>query len=89
LPSDHALVGDERDGFYADGSFIQHKDLPYTGSYGDVLIKSLGLMISAAKTSGFELNPDIQGIYSHLLNSYAPLLFLVNQDKTIRLVIPY
>lgn len=74
LPSDNAIVGDDRDGFYTDGSFIQHKDLPYTGSYGDVLIKSLGLMISAAKTSGFELAPEIQHIYSHLLNSYAPLL---------------
>ncbi|WP_279450818.1 hypothetical protein [Aeromonas hydrophila] len=27
------------DGFYSDGSFIQHKDIPYTGTYGNVLLE--------------------------------------------------
>ena len=26
------------DGFYKDGSFIQHTDIAYTGSYGSVLL---------------------------------------------------
>lgn len=34
------------DGFYADGSFIQHNDIPYSGSYGNVLIKGVGKLFS-------------------------------------------
>ncbi|WP_258318183.1 NAD(P)/FAD-dependent oxidoreductase, partial [Staphylococcus aureus] len=29
----------ERNGFYKDGSYIDHKDVPYTGAYGVVLLE--------------------------------------------------
>ena len=31
-----------RDGFYADGSFIQHGFIPYAGTYGNVLLHEIG-----------------------------------------------
>ncbi|MBS3251677.1 hypothetical protein, partial [Staphylococcus aureus] len=34
----------ERNGFYKDGSYIDHKDVPYTGAYGVVLLEGISQM---------------------------------------------
>lgn len=46
------------DGFYADGSFIQHNDIPYSGSYGNVLIKGVGKLFSIV--AGTRWQPENQ-----------------------------
>lgn len=33
----------DKDGFYQDGSFIQHGDIAYNGTYGNVLLGGVGL----------------------------------------------
>ncbi|HHO6605185.1 TPA: polysaccharide lyase 8 family protein [Staphylococcus aureus] len=35
----------ERNGFYKDGSYIDHKDVPYTGAYGVVLLEGISQMM--------------------------------------------
>ena len=46
------------DGFYQDGSFIQHETIPYTGSYGNVLVKGVGQILSIVKESHYTLTAD-------------------------------
>lgn len=45
LPGAWKIV-DEKDGFYADGGFIQHLDVAYTGNYGADLMRSLAPMLT-------------------------------------------
>ncbi|MCR2535880.1 sugar lyase, partial [Salmonella enterica] len=46
------------DGFYADGSFIQHNDIPYTGSYGNVLIKGVGQIFTIVDGTSYTAASD-------------------------------
>ncbi len=66
-------VVESGDGFYRDGSFIQHEDIPYTGTYGNELIKGLGMIIGAVKATDIQTE-NLDGIYPILLNSFAPLM---------------
>ncbi|MGP5292324.1 polysaccharide lyase family 8 super-sandwich domain-containing protein, partial [Brachybacterium tyrofermentans] len=45
LPGAWKIV-DEKDGFYADGGFIQHLDVAYTGNYGADLIRTVAPMLT-------------------------------------------
>lgn len=69
-------TGEARDGFYADGSFIQHSDIPYTGTYGVVLIGGIGelLYLTGAGESPTAI-PHIDGLYAHLFTAFEPLLY--------------
>lgn len=65
----------EGDGFYKDGSFIQHKDLPYSGTYGQVMVQGLGMLMGlVANTPWQASDPNLQKIYPLLLEGFAPLL---------------
>lgn len=60
------------DGFYQDGSFIQHDSLPYAGTYGQVLLEGLGKI--AGVVSDPDLQETLQPIYSMIVNSFYPLM---------------
>lgn len=63
------------DGFYKDGSFIQHKDLPYSGTYGQVMVEGLGMLLGAVANTKYQANdPNLQKIYPLILDTFAPLL---------------
>lgn len=65
----------EGDGFYKDGSFIQHKDLPYSGTYGQVMVQGLGLLMGLVADTQWQItDPELQKIYPILLQSFAPLM---------------
>ncbi|EJB8416756.1 TPA: polysaccharide lyase 8 family protein [Vibrio vulnificus] len=65
-----------KDGFYQDGSFIQHGDIAYNGTYGNVLLGGLGLQINLMAGSLWPANsPGLQEIYPIILKSYEPLLY--------------
>ncbi len=62
------------DGFYNDGSFIQHVDIPYTGTYGGVLISGVSKVLFALQ--GSDLIPEkLQQISALVNKAYEPLLF--------------
>lgn len=64
------------DGFYADGSFIQHVDVPYTFSYGDVLLAGVGKLLHLLSGSTWVVtDPDSGNIFSWVYDSYEPLLY--------------
>lgn len=63
------------DGFYTDGSFIQHKDLPYSGTYGQVMLEGLGMLLGLVANTPYQAtDPALAQIYPILMKSFAPLL---------------
>ncbi|ECU9384896.1 TPA: polysaccharide lyase 8 family protein [Salmonella enterica subsp. diarizonae serovar 61:l,v:z35] len=64
------------DGFYADGSFIQHKDLPYSGTYGQVLLNGLGLIKNSIAGTAWDFSAQQnQRIYQVIRQSFLPLMY--------------
>ncbi|MFJ2027286.1 polysaccharide lyase 8 family protein [Streptomyces sp. NPDC087897] len=64
------------DGLYADGSFIQHTTVPYTGSYGSVMLGGLGMLFALLKGSSWEVtDPKRQVVFDAVENAWAPFLF--------------
>jgi hyaluronate lyase len=70
------IVNGNTDGFYADGSFIQHDKVAYTGSYGTVL---LGRIIQTMKIlDGSKYNPKdilIPTVKDWIYNGFSPIMF--------------
>lgn len=63
------------DGFYPDGSFIQHKDLAYSGTYGQVLLNGLGLIKNSVAGTPWDFSSeDNRRIYSVIRDAFLPLL---------------
>ncbi|MBP3359787.1 MAG: polysaccharide lyase 8 family protein [Clostridia bacterium] len=63
------------DGFYADGSFIQHGRVPYTGAYGKFLLESAALIAYAVDGTQLQLGADKKGrMLDWALNSFEPLM---------------
>lgn len=63
------------DGFYPDGSFIQHNDIPYTGSYGNVLIKGVGKIFSLVKNTAWETDQTtVNEFVQNVEKAFIPLL---------------
>ncbi|WP_117212906.1 polysaccharide lyase family 8 super-sandwich domain-containing protein [Allorhizocola rhizosphaerae] len=64
------------DGYYADGSFIQHSSVAYTGSYGKALltrvVQSIKVLDGTSYAQGGELVGVVQG---WVVNGFAPLIF--------------
>ncbi|MCX5010243.1 polysaccharide lyase 8 family protein [Streptomyces sp. NBC_00555] len=64
------------DGFYADGSFVQHTYLSYTGSYGAVLLGGLAGLFSLLSGSTWVVtDPKRQLVLDSVEKSYAPFLY--------------
>ena len=63
------------DGFYSDGSFLQHYDIAYNGTYGNVLLNGLGAQLDLVAGSPWQpTDPVLKNIYPIIFKSYAPLL---------------
>ena len=64
------------DGYYADGSFIQHASVAYTGSYGKALltrvVQTIKILEGTSYLTGDELVGVVQG---WVANGFAPLIF--------------
>ncbi|MEC4017255.1 polysaccharide lyase 8 family protein [Streptomyces sp. H27-D2] len=63
------------DGLYADGSFIQHSWVAYSGTYGYVLLDGLGRLFTLLADSSWAVtDPKRQIIFDSVEKAYAPLL---------------
>ncbi|UNM12145.1 polysaccharide lyase 8 family protein [Streptomyces formicae] len=64
------------DGFYADGSFIQHASVPYIGGYGSVLHDGVGRLLALLRGSAWELNdPNTQLFLDTIEKAVAPFVY--------------
>ncbi len=63
------------DGLYADGSFVQHTWVAYSGTYGQVLLDGLGRLFALLAGSPWEItDPGRQHILDSVEHAYAPLI---------------
>ncbi|MYT28322.1 MULTISPECIES: polysaccharide lyase 8 family protein [unclassified Streptomyces] len=63
------------DGLYADGSFVQHSWVAYSGTYGAVLLDGLGRLFTLLRGSAWEVtDPGRQIVLDSVEHAYAPLL---------------
>jgi hyaluronate lyase len=64
------------DGFYRDGSFIQHRRHPYNGSYGAVLLADVALVLPWLAGSPWQCMDAAQtNVLQWVYNSYEPFLY--------------
>lgn len=63
-------------GLYSDGSFVDHSNIAYTGTYGVVLLGSMVDMIYLLENSSFTLNEeDLNNIYDMILDAFQPVIY--------------
>lgn len=63
------------DGLYADGSFVQHTWVAYSGTYGQVLLDGLGRLFALLAGSEWEVtDPNRQIVLDGVERAYAPLI---------------
>ncbi|WP_371257041.1 polysaccharide lyase 8 family protein [Staphylococcus aureus] len=66
----------ERNGFYKDGSYIDHKDVPYTGAYGVVLLEGISQMMPMIKETPFnDSNQNDTTLKSWINDGFMPLIY--------------
>ncbi|WP_237528250.1 polysaccharide lyase 8 family protein, partial [Streptomyces sp. SID337] len=64
------------DGFYEDGSFVQHGSVAYTGTYGSVLLGSTGQLIALLADSPWAVtDPATSVLYDAVDRTFAPVVF--------------
>ncbi|MER7109533.1 polysaccharide lyase 8 family protein [Streptomyces sp. NPDC000229] len=63
------------DGLYADGSFVQHTWVAYSGTYGQVMLDGLGRLFALLAGSPWAVtDPNRQIVLDSVEHAYAPLL---------------
>ncbi|MBE5673943.1 polysaccharide lyase 8 family protein [Staphylococcus sp. SS35] len=69
-------TGKERNGFYKDGSYIDHQDVPYTGAYGVVLLEGISQMMPMIKETPFkDSNQNDMTLKSWIDDGFMPLIY--------------
>ncbi|WP_029264672.1 polysaccharide lyase 8 family protein [Staphylococcus aureus] len=62
-------------GFYKDGSYIDHQDVPYTGAYGVVLLEGISQMMPMIKESPFKTTQDNATLSNWIDEGFMPLIY--------------
>nr|WP_260408435.1 polysaccharide lyase 8 family protein [Planomonospora venezuelensis] len=63
----------EGDGFYRDGSFLQHTTVPYQGTYGASLLSGIATLLAVLRGSPWEItDPARQVVFDAVERSFAP-----------------
>ena len=66
-------VVEHGDGFYRDGSFVQHTYVPYTGSYGAVALADFARLVSLLTNSAWPItDPRLSNVFLWARDAYAP-----------------
>ncbi|MGH3735538.1 MAG: polysaccharide lyase 8 family protein [Micromonosporaceae bacterium] len=66
---------DSKNGFYADGSFIYHDTVAYTGTYGTVLLGGMAKLLALLTGSAWEItDPAIANLLTMVEQGFAPLM---------------
>lgn len=70
------LVNNVTDGFYPDGSFVQHDSVAYTGSYGKILLAKVMLTIKVLAQTPYLAGRDLTGtVQDWVAGSFAPVIY--------------
>lgn len=64
------------DGLYADGSFVQHTYIPYTGTYGMVLLRGLTCLFQLLNGTDWDISDaEAATIYTSVDTAFAPWIW--------------
>ena len=67
---------EKSDGFYEDGSFIQHGYYSYIGEYGDEMMTALSIISYSLDDSVFRLDEEMKKYqYKWIINSFLPSMY--------------
>lgn len=73
------------DGFYTDGSFIQHGEHPYTAGYGASLIDTMVPVLGMLSGSTWAVtDPTQANLYRWVFDSYEPIIYHGNVFDLVR-----
>ncbi|NEW05058.1 polysaccharide lyase 8 family protein [Paenibacillus sp. SYP-B3998] len=74
-----------RDGFYQDGSFIQHAAMPYIGGYGTSLLNDVGILLYTLGGSSWDVT-DVNkwNAYKWVFDSVEPFIYNGNVMDMVR-----
>lgn len=65
-----------KDGFYRDGGYIQHETIPYTATYGSILLRGTGILLALLAGSPWEVtDPNVEIIFDSVENCYAATVY--------------
>ncbi|CDR66310.1 polysaccharide lyase 8 family protein [Staphylococcus schweitzeri] len=70
-----SATGKGRNGFYKDGSYIDHQDVPYTGAYGVVLLEGISQILPMIKESPFKTSQDNAILSNWIDEGFMPLIY--------------
>lgn len=70
---DYVTTGD---GFYTDGSFIQHTSVAYTGTYGQVLLNGMADLLYLLNGTAWDVtDPDRKNVFEWIGKSFEPIIY--------------
>ncbi|MEV6283748.1 polysaccharide lyase 8 family protein [Kribbella sp. NPDC051770] len=73
------------DGFYRDGSFVQHTWVAYTGTYGHVLLSGIGRLLGLLAGSPWEVtDPKRQILFDSVAKAYLPVVHDLRMTDFVR-----
>ncbi|MGH8791060.1 MAG: hypothetical protein ACRDXX_00220 [Stackebrandtia sp.] len=61
------------EGFYPDGSFIQHEFYPYVGAYGTLLLDAVAPIFRTTAGTSWQLDPEV--VYTWLRDAFDPVIW--------------
>lgn len=63
------------DGFYEDGSFVQHSTVAYTGSYGKVLLGRIAQLVTVLDGTQWQNDTLLDTVQEWIYRGFAPVMF--------------
>ncbi len=76
---------DDGEGFYRDGSFIQHENVGYNASYGNVLIDGVSQLLPVIQGTPYALSDDsMDSIKFWVEKGFAPFVYKGNSMDMVR-----
>lgn len=65
-----------RDGMHADGSFIQHDRIAYTGTYGHIFLRGVATLAALTTGTQWEItDPRLENVFETAIRGYIPMVY--------------
>lgn len=72
-------------GYYTDGSYVDHTNIPYTHSYGSVLISGLSKQMYLLADSTWDItDSQVNNVYNWVYDSYEPAIYKMQAFDSLR-----
>lgn len=79
------IAGSGANGFYRDGSFLEHNRVAYTGGYGNVLLEGFSQLLPLIQNSSFALPTESTSIlYTWIREAFMPVIVRGEEMDMVR-----